>query len=173
MPVSCYQVVDHTIEEAKGHLRVHVKTKTLGAKNTNIDDVLGRVSSKVVTPPWMTPPWETHGTSFQLFGADRGTVDMILQAHRSPRLTAMTDCDLSVNLDFYRAPVPQTPPDGWSPTTIGKLVVRAKYEGSIDSARRLAVIASHYVAAHPLLRALGRVAVVPPTTQSGVASTEA
>lgn len=159
--VDCYRVDDFEVktETVNGAVDVAVKTRTLGARKTNIRKVLGMLAERVEPPFWLGLRWPDHGARYNLVGAKRQEVERLFEAQRAPVVTSITDADLSVSLDFYSEP--SVGGESLAPTSMGDLIKRAKYDNS-NAAQHQAVKAGvDFVGRHPLLEHAQSVAVVP------------
>ena len=167
--VDCYRVSDFKVESGDTTLWVAVQTATLGPRDAKIHAVLSTVGTIVVEPLSPVAPWPERGEVFTLTEASAADVRELLRAHQAPAVTAMTEADLSVAMDFYSHRPAGT--DGWKRTATGALIYDAKYAKpkSKSAADQLVQAAIAYVEKHPALRRAEHVAAVPSSTAAGPA----
>ncbi len=172
MPV-CYRLDSVSSVAENDAVVVDVTTYSRPAWATNIEALLSQVAPEVerLRPsgdlPLLFSP--DRSATYRLPQASWGAVDRLLTAHSRPVVTAMTDCDASVCLDFYAHPDGDGQGESvWPKTEIGKLVHQAKYGGQVGSlvpslSRKIAT----FMRGHPIYAAATVVAAMPSSSAIG------
>lgn len=167
MPVACYQVSEYE-SEADGNV-VAVTTYSLLSQNTNLLQIL-RLVAPSAEPIGHTGFVFDPSYRYRVNADEMSDALALLKAHSTPVVTAMTDCAVSVCLDFYQHPDESEDAVVWRKTPVGALVHAAKYGGRMkEKGPELAQRVVDYVLAHPFLRSAAGVAAVPSSQSLGVA----